>query len=129
MHEAVYKKLAEKFDMFVTGAPKKGSDFSPAFLTYLGMLFTPEEAELASFLSVAPHTMTAEAVAEKAGRPTGEVEEVLGRLVEKGGVLGLGGQYTLPIIPILVNHYPFRNTDDEETLRAGRSCTCYRRRI
>ena len=54
MQEANYKKLAEKLDMFVTGAPKKGNDFSPAFLKYLGMLFTPEEAELAAFLSVAP---------------------------------------------------------------------------
>ncbi len=119
MQESTYRKLAERFDMFVTGAPKKGKDFSPAFLKYLELLYTPEEAEVASFLSVGPQTMTAEAVAEKAGRPTGEVEEVLGRLVEKGGVLGLGGQYMLPIIPILVNHYPFRNTDDEDTLKAG----------
>jgi hypothetical protein len=120
MQETVYKRLAEKFDMFVTGAPKKGKDFSPAFLTYLGVLFTPEEAELASLLSVVPHQMTAEEVAEKAGRGVNEIEPVLGQLVEKGAVLGIGGKYMLPIIPILVNHHPFRNTDDEETLRAGK---------
>jgi len=119
MQETIYKKLAEKFDMFVTGAPKKGGDFSPAFLKYLGMLFTPEEAQLAAFLSVAPLRMTAEEVAQRAGRPAGEVEQMLSHLVEKGAVLGFGGQYMLPIIPILVNHYPFRDTHDEDTLKAG----------
>ncbi|MEW5980172.1 MAG: 4Fe-4S dicluster domain-containing protein [Acidobacteriota bacterium] len=120
MHEKIYRRLAEKFDMFVTGAPKRGGDFSPAFLNYLGILFTPDEAELAAFLSVAPQQMTAEEVAQKSGRPVDEVERVLSHLVEKGAVLGFGGQYMLPIIPILVNHYPFRNTDDEDARKAGR---------
>ncbi|MGW8320683.1 MAG: 4Fe-4S dicluster domain-containing protein [Thermodesulfobacteriota bacterium] len=119
MQEAIYRKLAEKLDMFVTGAPKKGKDFSPAFLQYLEILFTPEEAELAAFLSVAPQQMTAEEVAEKAGRPADEVQQVLDQLADKGGVLGIGGQYMLPIIPIVVNHHPFRDKDDEDTLKAG----------
>ena len=119
MEEAIYKRLAEKFDMFVTGAPKKGDDFSPAFLKYLELLFTPEEAELAAFLSVAPQQMTAEEVAESAGRPVDEVAPVLACLVEKGSILGVDGQHMLPVTPILVNHHPLRDTDDKETLKAG----------
>jgi electron transport complex protein RnfB len=120
MQETIYKKLAEKFDMFATGAPKKGNDFSPAFVKYLEILFTPEEAELAAFLSVAPQLMTAEEVAERAERPVDEVEQVLGHLVEKGHVVGIGGAYMLQFLPILVNHHPFKDTDDEETLRAAK---------
>jgi len=119
MQESIYKKLAERIDMNVTGAPKKGGDYSPSFLEYLELLYTPEEAEVASFLSVIPHRMTAEEVAEKAGRPVEEVEPMLTRLLEKGVVVGFGGQYVLPVIPLLVNYHPFRNTDDEDTIKAG----------
>lgn len=105
--------------MNITGAPKKGGDFSPAFLKYLEILFTPAEAEAASFLSVEPNRLTAEQVVEKAGRPADEVERDLGRMVEKGVIIGFGGQYVLPVVPLLVNYHPFRDTDDEDTRKAG----------
>ncbi len=119
MKQSPYKKLAERIDMNITGAPKKGSDFSPAFLKYLKILFTPEEAEMASFLSVEPKRLTAEQVAEKSGRPVDEVEQALGRMVEKGVIIGFGGRYVLPVVPLLVNYHPFRNADDEDTRKAG----------
>ena len=119
MQESVYRKLAEKLDMNITGVPKRAGDFSPAFLKYLELLYTPEEAELASFLSVDPKRLTIEEIAKRAGRPVAETEPMLQQMVEKGVVLGLGGQYMLPVIPLLVNHHPFRDTDDEDTLRAG----------
>lgn len=119
MEQSIYKKLAERIDTNITGAPKKDGDYSPAFLEYLKLLYTPEEAEVASFLSVAPRRLTAEDVAEKAGRPVGEIEPILARLVEKGAIVGFGGQYMLPVIPLLVNIHPFRDTDDEDTIKAG----------
>ncbi len=120
MAESIYKKLAERIDMNITGVPKKGGDYSPAFLEYLELLFTPEEAEVASFLSVTPHRVTAEDIAERAGRPAEEIEPVLARLAEKGVIVGFGGQYMLPVIPLLINYHPFRNKDDEDTMKAGK---------
>ena len=119
MGKSPHVKLAEKLDMNMTGAPKKGDDFSPAFLKYLEILFTPEEAETASHLSVDPVRLTAEDVAKSSGRPVDEVDQALTKLVEKGVVLGLGGQYLLPVTPLLVNYHPFRDTDDEDTLKAA----------
>ena len=119
MQESVYRKVAERLDMNITGVPKKAGDFSPAFLEYLELLYTPEEAKVASFLSVEPRRLTAEEVAERAGRPVEEIEPILGQMVEKGVALGFGGQYVLPVIPLLVNHHPFRDTEDEDTMKAG----------
>lgn len=120
MAESIYKKLAERIDMYITGAPKVDGDFSPAFLKYLELLYTPEEAELASLLSVPPKRMTAEELAVKAGKSVDEVERLLGEMTNKGVIVGFGGQYMLPVVPLLVNYHPFRNTDDEDTLKAGR---------
>ncbi|RJP73916.1 MAG: hypothetical protein C4532_03580 [Candidatus Abyssobacteria bacterium SURF_17] len=120
MTTSPYKTLAEKLDMNITGVPKVDGDFSPAFLEYLQILLKPEEAEVASFLSVDPNRLTAEEVAERAGKPVSEVEEVLGRLTERGVIIGFGGQYMLPVIPLLVNYHPFRNADDEDAMKAGR---------
>jgi ferredoxin len=63
--------------------------------------------------------MTADAVAEVAGRPLEEVEKMLVRLVEKGTVLGFGGQYMLPIMPLLVNFHPFRGLDDDDAVKSA----------
>lgn len=120
MEESIYKKLAERIDMNVTGVPKRDGEFSPAFLEYLRLLFTPEEAGVASFLSVDPYRMTAEQVAEKAGRSVGEVETILGALAEKGSILGFGGQYILPVLPLTVNLHQFRNETNEDALKAAK---------
>jgi Pyruvate/2-oxoacid:ferredoxin oxidoreductase delta subunit len=119
MTESVYKKLAERLDMNITGVPKKDGDFSEAFLKYLGILFTPAEAEVASHLSVDPNRLTLEEVAEKSGRPADEVEPILNGLAERGVIIGVSGQYILPILPLLVNYHPFKDRDDEDTQKAG----------
>ncbi|GAB4338025.1 MAG: 4Fe-4S binding protein [Candidatus Abyssubacteria bacterium] len=115
-----YRNLAERIDMNIQGVPKKDGDFSPAFLKYLELLFTPEEAEVASHLSVDPRRLTAEDVAQRSGRATDEVEQILTRLVEKGVIVGFGGQYMLPVVPLVVNVHQFRETWDEDALEAGK---------
>ena len=119
MGESIYARLAEKLDMNVTGVPKRDGDFSPAFMKYLEILYSPEEAEIASCLSVDPRSMSAEDVANMMDRPAREVEKTLSKLVVKGVVLGFGGQYMLPMIPLLINHHPFRNADDEDSIKAA----------
>ena len=103
MSESVYRKLAERIDMNVTGAPKKGDDYSPAFLKYLEMQFTPEEAEIASFLSVNPNWLTAQVVADKSGHPVEEIEQTLGQLAERGVIIGFDGSFVLPPPQLVFN--------------------------
>ncbi|RJP18708.1 MAG: 4Fe-4S dicluster domain-containing protein [Candidatus Abyssobacteria bacterium SURF_5] len=120
MQQSPYKRLAERIDMNLNGAPKKDGDFSPAFLKYLELLFTPEEAVVASRLSVDPHMKSADEVALELGRTGEEVEHILSGLVEKGVVLGFGGQYMLPVVPLVVNVHQFRETVTKDTLEAGK---------
>ncbi len=100
MGKSPYLKLAEKIDMNVTGAPKRGDDFSPAFMKYLEILYTPEEAEVASYLSVDPKRLSAEDVAEQAGRSAEEIEKALAQLVEKEGIdaISVAGNIVLPAL-------------------------------
>ncbi len=119
MAESVYVKLAERLDMNISGAPKVEGGFSPAFLEYLEILFTPEEAEVASLLSVEPNLLTAEAAANRAERPVEEIERLLSGLLEKRVILGAAGQYMLPIMPYLFNLFPHMDRDDEASRKAA----------
>jgi len=119
MPEDIYTKLAERLDMNITGIPKKDSDPSPSFLEYLELLFTPEEAAVAVFLSVPPNFMSAEDVAEKAGRSAEEIEPVLLRLLEREVILGGGGQYVLPPTPFVINYHQVREETTEDSIKAG----------
>ncbi len=119
MQDSVYTKLAERLDMNITGAPKKGADFSPTFLEYLELLFTPEEAEVAALLSVAPNFLAAEEVAEMAGRAAEEVEPILVSLAGKGVIISVGGQYTLPPVPFVVNYHQVSDETTEDSIKAG----------
>jgi len=117
MTESVYVKLAERLDMNIRGVPKKDGVFSPAFMEYLEIIFTPEDAEVASFLSVEPNLRSAEDVAEKSGGPLEEVERVLSRLHEKGLILGIPGYYMLPPAPPLLNVLQIFGADEEDIMK------------
>jgi len=119
MEDSPYRRLTKKLQMGTLGVPTKDGDFSPAFQRYLRLLYTPAEAELASFLPVDPGRATATDVAEKAGRPVGEVEEALNRLVEKGVILGIGGLYLLPVMQVLLNIHQFREGIGADDLKAA----------
>ena len=119
MAGSVYVKLAERLDMNISGAPKVDGGFSPAFLEYLEILFTPEEAEVASLLSVEPNLLTAEDVANKADRPVEEIERLLGGLIEKKVIIGIDKHYMLPIMPYLFNLFPHMDKDDEASRKAA----------
>ena len=117
MAESAYVKLAERLDMNIRGVPKKDGAFSPAFMEYLKIIFTSEEAEVASFLSVEPNLRSAEEVAELSGRPLEEVEKVLSSLHEKGLILGLPGVYMLPPSPPLLNVLQIFGADEEDIMK------------
>jgi len=119
MTEDTHRKLAERLDMNVTGIPKKDGDFSPTFIEHLALLFSPEEAEICSHLSVAPHFTAAEQVAEETGRPAEEVERILAELAERGVILSVGGQYALPPTPFVINYHQVREETTEDSIKAG----------
>ncbi len=120
MDESCYRKLAEKIDQTMQGMPKVDGDFSPKFMKYLRMLFTPEEAALVSCVSIEPAFITGEQVAERAGRPVTEVVPILDRLAGRNLLIGIGGQYGMPFwyLPILLNTASFWGKGQEETSRA-----------
>lgn len=117
MAESTHLKLAERLDMNIRGVPKKDGEFSPAFMEYLEIVFTPEDAEVASFLSVEPNLRSAEEVAELSARPLEEVEKILSRLHEKGLILGLPGVYMLPPAPPLLNNLQIFGADEKDISR------------
>ena len=120
MKQSPYKKLAEQIDTNLNGAPKKDGDFSPAFLKYLELLFTPEEAAVALHLSVDPRMKSAEEIAQETGRNEEDIERLLNAMAEKGVIIGAGGQYMLPVIPLVVNIHQFRERVDKETVEAAK---------
>jgi Pyruvate/2-oxoacid:ferredoxin oxidoreductase delta subunit len=64
--------------------------------------------------------MTIQAVAEKAERPVEELESILNGLADRGVIIGVGGEYFLPVMPLLVNYHPLKDSDDEDTWKAGK---------
>jgi Pyruvate/2-oxoacid:ferredoxin oxidoreductase delta subunit len=116
MSESAYLKIAENVDAGPLTAPKANGDFSPAFIRFLKLLYTPGEAEIVQYLTMPAATSLAEVVASMlsaddlaraAGKSAVEVTEVLDALVRKGSVIGFGGNYGLPLTHVLVNQLQF----------------------
>ena len=78
----VYKKLARHLDNTPGGFPETGSGVE---LRILKQLFTVEEAELALSLIMMPEPI--EAVAQRAGRPAGEIHDTLVDMGHKGLII------------------------------------------
>ncbi|SPF47684.1 4Fe-4S ferredoxin [Syntrophobacter sp. SbD1] len=82
MEQEIYKKLATHLDNLPGGFPPTESGVE---LRILKRLFTPEEAELAVYLTLLPEEPRV--VARRAGLPTGEVTQRLGRMALRGLLL------------------------------------------
>ncbi|MCJ7832816.1 MAG: hypothetical protein MUQ20_00330, partial [Deltaproteobacteria bacterium] len=50
----VYVRIAENVDKGYQTAPKADQELSKAFIAYLKIVYTPEEAELVQYISMAP---------------------------------------------------------------------------
>jgi len=114
-----YLEIAENIDRGVLGAPRAGDGFSPAFLEYLRLLYTPEEAEIVRHLKMPRRFQQAAEIAAASGRTEPEVVEALEGLSRRGFVMGFGGVYALPEIPFLVNAHQFSGAMGPEDLRAA----------
>ena len=113
----VYEQLREHLDKHATGAPD-----SPEIMEILSTLFTPEEAEVASFTPFRPRP--AARVAEKAGIAEREAKERLESLADKGLVYarekdGEWGYALLPIMPGIFEFPYMKGVRDETLVRLG----------
>jgi len=98
MSDAAFRKIANNLDKHAAGVPKSNSKISPAFMDYLKLLYTPEEAELVQHLKIPREIlpdsfdpemyMFAGQVARLSGRDVFEVQEILESLVFRNRLLG-----------------------------------------
>ena len=98
MTDSAYIAIADKYARHALGAPLSGGTISEAFLDYLRMLYTPEEAELVRHLELQNEylpsrydvsmNMTAGQVAGLSGRDIVEVKKTLDGLVRRGAIPG-----------------------------------------
>ena len=107
MHEQAYIQIAENVDKNFQTAPKAGDDLSQAFIAYLKIVYTPEEAELVQHLFMPPVFKTLEELADATGKSADDVQNILTPLIEKGFILASKGQYCIPSIPRLLNLHMF----------------------
>jgi len=101
MNESVYTEIASNLDEMAIRVPrsKSGEGISEAFLEYLKLLYTPEEAEIARHLKVAKdlawvtfnpmRLMTPTQLAQISKKPLGDVNKALRQMSEKNVVLNI----------------------------------------
>lgn len=101
MNESPYIEIATNIGKTALRVPmsKSGDGISEAFLEYLQLLYTPEEAEIAKHLKVAKDfawvtfnpslLMTPVQIARISGKPLKEVNRILGQMSKKSYVLDI----------------------------------------
>ncbi len=118
--DAFYLKIAEKIDEAPLTAPRVGGGFSKAFIKYLKLLYTPEEAELVQQLKMGMKLMSAADIARAAGKSEDEVNNTLEPLAKKGHIIGFGENYAIPIMPLLLNIHQFQEKIGTDDLKAAK---------
>jgi len=131
MSEAAYRKIAENVDAGAMTAPRVGGEFSPAFMRFLELLYTPEEAKIVRHLrlpvailpgmtDLVESMRSADDIACAAGKSVGEVADALEALARKGAVIAVAGHYGLPGVPLLLNVHHFSEAVGPDDIEAGR---------
>lgn len=130
-NDAAYRHIARTIDAAPMTGPKAGGDISPAFLEYLALLYTPEQAEVVQHLKMpvglmptiadlAASMLNADDVARACGKTAEEVTDILEPLAQNGRIMSVAGVYGLPAFPLIVNNHMMvesRGPDDAEAAR------------
>lgn len=104
----IYLKIVENIDLAPQTAPKDEDGFSKAFIEFLKLLYTPEEAELVQYLKIGMKNFKSAAdIGQASEKSEDEVKALLDPLHKKGRVIGFGGNYMLPSIPQILNNHQF----------------------
>lgn len=114
-----YQQIFENIDQGPLTAPKSKGGSSIAFLEHLKLLYTPVEAELVRYLKMGAKFESAAEIAARSGKTESEVRSLLDPLAQKGRIIGLGGMYVLPPIPVLFNYHQFKREIGPDDLKAA----------
>ena len=120
MDEKAYRQIAENVDKNFQTAPKAGDDLSQAFIAYLKIVYTPEEAKLVQHLFMLPVFKTLEELMDATGKSADNVQNILAPLIAKGFIIDHNGVYCIPSIPRLVNLHMFYPNINPKDLEAAR---------
>ncbi len=120
MSDSAYLKIWETIDQSPMTAPKAGDSISQAFVDFLKLLYSPQEAELVQHLKMGVKFKTAAEVAGEAGAGEDEVSATLGAIAKKGRIIGFGDIYSIPFIPLLLNSHQFYEEIEPDDLEAAK---------
>ncbi len=103
--EDVYQALAKRLDELPNGFPATENGIE---LKILEKIFSPEEARMALDIRIIPET--AEAMADRLGKPLDEMQTVLDTMVAKGqiGSAKMQDQQVYFLVPFVVGIYEFQ---------------------
>ncbi len=104
-----YEHIAQKIEEQDPHTAPKSEDgnIHEAFIDYLKLVYTPEEAEIIQCLNLMDAFLTSPDVAEASGKSLDYVEKVLADVNARNGIVGMDGLYCIPPIPLIVNVHQF----------------------
>ncbi|TET01227.1 MAG: hypothetical protein E3J90_03420, partial [Promethearchaeota archaeon] len=108
-----YERILHNMREYPNDIPIVDGNVSEAFKAYIGLLFTPEEAEVAQYLSVKPQSINR--IAKKSGKSKEEIKEILEEMTNSGIIQDIGGySYFLAMAHLL--NMGFKNSKTFERL-------------
>ena len=116
MSDKTYIQIAKNIDKGIQTAPKADGEISKAFLAYLKLVFTPEEAELVQHLEM-NKSKTSQQLADESGLDVNKIRKTIVSLMTKAAIIGSEDKFRLPTIANLINlhmFYPDIKKDDME---------------
>ena len=121
MNDTAYITIAQKMDEFFSTAPKAadGIHFHEAFIRYLQLVYSPQEAELLEHFKRPGMFVSTREVADASGKNLTYVEQILADVFRRNALLGMGNSYSLPPIQILVNIHNFYLENKPDDLEAA----------
>jgi ferredoxin len=108
MTESVYINLWKKLnENFQTAPTDPDGNPQSSFIKHLELSYTPEEADLLQHMDRPGRFTSTTDLADLAGKPLEYVEKILDNVHKKNGLIGMGGFYSLPPMPLLFNRHMF----------------------
>ncbi len=108
-NQDVYIRIAQKIDEQDPHTAPKAEDgnIHEAFIDYLKLVYSPEEAELVQYLNLLDDFHSAQDVVDASGKKLAYVEKTLEELNLNNRIVGLEKLYCIPPIPLIVNIHQF----------------------
>ncbi|ACL04730.1 4Fe-4S ferredoxin iron-sulfur binding domain protein [Desulfatibacillum aliphaticivorans] len=120
MEKNAYENLWERLNQAFTTAPADAEgNPHPAFMKYLELLYSPEEAEIMQHMLRPVQFSPSQEIAEASGKSVEYVEAVLNGVNKKNGLLAMGNFYALPPAPLLLNKHVFYPEIKPDDLKAA----------